>query len=123
MAIQFQDVERAVRIDLDVASSSTVSPQTINRFCVEVYHELIHTKPDLQTVFDPATGNITDLPENLDYNTATEFPDSMDGRWVSILAGVKARVVKQFLTTDAQVARYKIEAGDFLTEQGVTKPR
>jgi len=123
MAIQFEDVGRAALADLDLQYNQVLTATIITRYCCEVYHELLHTKPDLQTVFDPIAGGITDLPDYITPDTATEFPDSLDGRWVAILAGVKARIIKQFLTTDAQVARFRIEDGAFDVEQGVTKPR
>ena len=121
MAILFSDIEAAVRTDLSQTASGIVDSDTVSRYCREVYHELIHTKPDLQTVFN-SDGTITDLPDTL-ADTASSFPDSLDSRRVAILAGVRARFTKVFLTSDTQIARFKLDDNEFNTEQGVTKPR
>ena len=122
MAYAFADAIIDASADLIMSGSASIDQQVAERYCREVYHELIHSKPDLQSSFDPATGIITDLPESLP-NTAITFPDQMDNRRVPILALLRAKLTKQFLTSDTQIARFKIDAAEFNEEQGVTKPR
>jgi hypothetical protein len=118
MAILFTEVEQMVRTDLDQTAAAQISPDDFARYCREVYHELLHTKPDLQSVFNATTGAITDLPGTID-PAASAFPDALDNRLLAILAGVRARVTKRFLTSDPQIARYKIENTEFNAEQGI----
>ncbi len=118
MAIQFADVEQWVRADLDQTSSASISPEDVYRYCREVYHEILHSKPDLQSTFNSTTGAITDLAGSLD-PSATEFPASFDNRLHAIMAGVRARMTKRFMASAEQQARYKVETAEFYAEQGV----
>jgi hypothetical protein len=118
MAILFSDVERWVRVDLDQTASASIATVDVYRYCREVYHELLHSKSDLQSVVDLTTGAITDLPGELTENDE-QYPDALDNRLHAIMAGVRARITKRFLTSDPQIARLKVEYNEFYAEQGV----
>lgn len=115
MAITFQSVIENVRADCPVC---TATDDDLMRYCRLAWHEIFHTNPRLRRVFDPATGAITEAPEDAP-DTATEFPDVLDSRRIPIEALVRSYVTFKSKMEDAQVRRFKIDTDTFNQEQGI----
>ena len=122
MAYAFNDAVNDALADLVLSNTGSVGPEVGARYCREVYHELLHSKPDLASTFDETSGEVATQPEVLP-DDAQSFPDFLDTRKVAILALLRAKFTKLYLTSDAQVKRFGIDSDEFNQEQGLTKPR